>query len=219
MKKRHILSITALTLSLTSCYLPQNFDNQIQISRTGQYQIDVDTDVVEVMFLSAQNGSKVKKTPIPANDLQHYLANCEDEFNKTVAKDAVKNKHIVSSKYLGNCKAHLKLRYTGNIIQEKSFNAKVTYNDGAGFFIPIGMEYNDKNKQISIKEGTHGDKSAIRTYGLFQYDGKLSIKTDAKVISNNADSKPYWGLIGSYKWNVVDFNTPDASMVISTSGI
>lgn len=219
MKKRYILSITALTLSLTSCYLPQNFDNQVQISRTGQYQIDVDTDVVEGMFLSVQNVSKLKKQPVPANILQQYLAGCENEFNQTVAKDAAKDKHIVSSKYLGNCKAHLKLRYTGNIIQEKNFNAQVKYHDDSGFFIPIDMRYNEKNKQISIKEGTHGDKQAIATYGLFKYDGKLSIKTDAKVISNNADSKPYWGLIGAYKWNVADFTTPDASMVISTSGI
>lgn len=81
------------------------------------------------------------------------------------------------------------------------------------------MEYAAKTKQIIINGKTQGDKQAIQAFSSFQYNGKLSVKTDGKVISTNADSKPYWGLIGSYKWAVKDLTTPNASMVIATSGI
>ncbi len=217
--KKLLLPILIATLGLTGCYLPQNFDNQVQVSRTGQYQVDVDTDVISGYLLMAQQESVKRKQPIPAKDLQKVVANCEKEFNEIVAKDAQKNKNIISSKYLGECKGHLTLKYTGNIIQEKSFNATTKSSDDKGFYIPVEMKYDAKTKQITVKSDTKADKSAKDMYGDFVYNGKLSVKTDGKVISSNADSKPYWGLIGSYKWDIKDFNTPNGKIVISTTGI
>lgn len=224
MKKYHGLTVSILALSLAGCYLPQNFNNQVQVSRTGQYQVDVDTDVVNGNLLASQNEAKARKTEIPANELKKISADCEKIFYQTVAQDAKDGKHILSSKYLGECRGHLTLKYTGNIINEKNFDASITlpergFASSQGFFIPVAMKYNAKTKQISIKSATHGDKDSISLYGLIQYNGKLSVKTDGKVISTNADSKPYWGLIGSYKWGVKDLTTPNASMVIATSGI
>lgn len=213
MKK--ITTIAILTLSLAGCYLPQNFDNQLQISRTGQYQLDVTTDVMNGQMLMLKNESEQKKKPIPAKDLKDVLASCGDEFNKTVALDAKKGKHIVSSKYLGECRGQLTLKYTGNVITEKSFDASIGDQD-SGFFIPVEMKYNGKTKQILITSKTHGSE---KDYGKFEFNGKLSVKTDAKVISTNADSKPYWGILGSYKWNIEDLNTPNGTMVLSTTGI
>ena len=217
-KKLYSIVIATLVVSLSGCYLPQNFDNQVQISRTGQYQVDVDTDVIGGNLVYAQNISKTKNEPITANGMQKISTDCENEFNQVVALDAKKDKHIVSSKYLGECKGHLTLSYKGNIIQEKEFNAGIGSQE-AGFFIPLGMKYDAKKKQIIITSGTHGDKSAFEMYGNHQYNGKMSVKTDAKVISTNAASKPYWGLIGAYKWNIKDFTDPSASMVLSTTGI
>ena len=218
MKKRYSLTIAALVTSLSGCYLPQNYDNQVQISRTGQYQVDVDTDIVGGGFLAAQSASKSENKPIPAKDLQDILTDCEKEFNNVVALDAKKGKHIVSSKYLGECKGHLTLKYTGNIIQEKKFEASIGTQE-AGFYIPVELKYDAKTKQIIISGKTKGDSSAQQMYAGFIYNGKLSVKTDGKVISTNADSKPYWGLIGSYKWDTKDMTTPDAKMIVSTSGI
>lgn len=218
MKKCYGFAIAALALSLNGCYIAQNFDNQLQVSRTGQYQLDVDTDVVSGNLLHIQQESSKRKQPIPPSELVKLYASCEKEFNDTVQNDTKKGKHIVNSKYLGECKGHLTLKYTGNIIKEKSFKADVVTRDD-GFFIPVEMNYNAKTKQIKVSGKTHGDRSAIKTFGNVKYNGKLSVKTDAKVVSNNADSKPYWGLIGSYKWNVVDLTTPDQSIVIGTSGI
>lgn len=216
MKK--ITTIATLTLSLAGCYLPQNFDNQLQISRTGQYQLDVTTDVMNGQMMMAKNESEQKKKPISAQDLKDVLANCETEFNKLVAFDIKNGKHIVSSKYLGECRGQLTLKYTGNIITEKKFEASIGDHDDktSGFFIPVEMKYDAKTKQILITSKTHGRE---KDYGKFEFNGKLSVKTDAKVISTNADSKPYWGILGSYKWNIKDFNTPNGTMVLSTTGI
>lgn len=218
MKKSYSLTMATLVISLSGCYLPQNFDNQVQISRTGQYQVDVDTDVTGGAFLAFNNEAKVKNKPLTDKDLKELLTDCEKEFNKVVELDAKKGKHIVSSKYLGECKGHLTLKYTGNIIQEKKFQASIGSQD-AGFYIPVELKYDAKTKQIMLNGKTKGDSSAKQTYGDITYNGKLSVRTDGKVISTNADSKPYWGLIGSYKWNTKDMDTPDATMVISTTGI
>lgn len=217
-KKRYGLVISTLAMSLSGCYLPQNFDNQVQVSRTGQYQVDVDTDVVNAIFVATQNEQKSGK-PASAKNMKDLLAECEKEFNEVVASDAKNGKHIVSSKYLGECKGHLTLKYTGNIITEKEFNASMGSRK-AGLFIPVAMAYDAKAKQITIEGRTKGDKSAAdRMVGLINYNGKLGVKTDGKVISTNSDSKPYWGLIGSYKWSIKDSHTPDAKMVIATTGI
>lgn len=218
MKKYHKFTITIIALSLAGCYVPQNFNNQVQVSRTGQYKVDVDTDIVNVDLLSAQNEAKANKKEIPANALKKIFANCEKEFNETITKDAKNGKHVVSSKYLGECRGHLILNYTGNIINEKTFHASIGSSE-RGFSIPVEIKYDAKMKQIMVSGKTQGDKSAQQMLGLLQLNGKLSVKTDGKVISTNADSKPYWGLIGSYKWVVKDLNTPNASMIISTSGI
>lgn len=217
MKKRYSLIVALLVTSLSGCYAPQNYDNQVQISRTGQYQVDVDTDVVGGYFLAFKNESKVKNKPIPEQDLKKLLAGCEKEFNDVVARDAKNGKHIISSKYLGECKGHLTLKYTGNIIQEKEFNATIGSAQGDGFYIPVDFKYDVKSKQIIINSKTKADRYALEMYGNHAYNGKLSIKTDGKVISTNSDSKPYWGLIGTYKWNTKDMTTPDAQMVISTA--
>lgn len=218
MKKYHGLTVAILALSLAGCYSAQNFNNQVQISRTGQYQVDVDTDVVNGTLLYAQATSKEQKRALAADDLKKIFTDCETEFNQNVAQDDKTGKHILSSKYLGECRGHLTLKYTGNIIKEKEFNASIGSSEN-GFFIPVAMEYAAKTKQIIINGKTQGDKQAIQAFSSFQYNGKLSVKTDGKVISTNADSKPYWGLIGSYKWAVKDLTTPNASMVIATSGI
>ena len=218
MKKYSGLTVAILALSLAGCYASQNFNNQVQVSRTGQYQVDVDTDVINGNLLASQNEAKARKIEIPANELKKISADCEKIFYQTVAQDAKAGKHILSSKYLGECRGHLTLKYTGNIIKEKTFNASIGSSE-KGFDIPVAMKYDTKNKQIVINGKTQGDKQAIQAFSSFQYNGKLSVKTDGKVISTNADSKPYWGLIGSYKWAVKDLTTPNASMVIATSGI
>ena len=218
MKKYSGLTITILALSLAGCYGAQNFNNQVQVSRTGQYQVDVDTDVINGTLLYAQATSQEQKKSLSADDLKEIFADCEKEFNQTIAQDAKDGKHILSSKYLGECRGHLTLKYTGNIIKEKTFNASIGSSE-KGFDIPVAMKYDSKNKQIVINGKTQGDKQSIQAFSSFQYNGKLSVKTDGKVISTNADSKPYWGLIGSYKWAVKDLSTPNASMVIATSGI
>ena len=218
MKKRYSLTIATLVISLSGCYASQNFNNQVQVSRTGQYQVDVDTDVINGTLLYAQATSKERNRELTANDMKKIFADCEKEFNQTVAQDAKDGNHILSSKYLGECRGHLTLKYTGNIIKEKTFNASIGSSE-KGFDIPVAMKYDTKNKQIIINGKTQGDKQAIQAFSSFQYNGKLSVKTDGKVISTNADSKPYWGLIGSYKWNTKDISTPDAKLVLSTTGI
>lgn len=214
-----LLPTLIATICLTGCYLPQNFDNKVQVSRTGQYQIDVDTDVIGGIYLAIQNEEKVKSKPISDKEMKDILNSCEEAFNDIVAKDEKKEKHIVSSQYFGACKGHLTLKYTGNIIQERSFEASIGSSRDSGFYIPIEMKYDAKTKQISVDSKTKGGNQARKTYGDFTYNGKLSIKTDGKVISTNADSKPYWGLIGSYTWDIKDFNTPDGKIVISTTGL
>ena len=54
MNKTYMLLLPTLVISLTGCYISQNFDNQVQVSRTGQYQVDVDTDIINGTLLYAQ---------------------------------------------------------------------------------------------------------------------------------------------------------------------
>lgn len=217
-----ILIATLMSVALSGCYGPQNFDNSIQISRTGQYQIDIDSDFVNggLMFFQAQ--SKQANKPIPPEELQKVYSSCEKEYNTIVNDDKKEKKLIISSKYLGECRFHAVLRFTGNVIKEKYVGTHIGKTTGfsdVGLNSQIQLSYNQKDKTITVVERVHGDKSSIEIFPNFKYNGKLSIKTDGRVISSNADSKPYWGLFGAYKWNIDDFETPDVKFVISTVGI
>jgi hypothetical protein len=219
MNKRNIVLLSTLIFTLTGCYLPQNFDNQVKISRTGQYQVDVDTDVVGMQFIAAQNQAKAENKSLTAKDLKEILNACQNEFQQTVELDAKKGKNILSSKYLGECRGHLTLRYSGNIIKQKNrFSAGIGSND-SGFFIPLEINYDSKNKTITVISKTKSNKN--ENLGLlagFALNGKLSVKTDGKVIMSNADSKPYWGLFGAYHWDIKDLTTPNATIKILTTG-
>ena len=218
MKKINLAILATLTFSLTGCYVAQNFDNQVQLSRTGQYQVNVDTDVINGVFLLAKTEDKASNKALSAKDLSEIFTKCQQEFDRAVALDAKNGHHIVSSKYLGECRGHLTLKYTGNIIQEKTFNASIGTFDSIGFEIPVTLKYDTKKKVIMLVARSKGDRSAQQKLVGFAYDGKLSVKTDGKVLFTNAETKPYWGLLGSYKWSVKDLTTPDSLLVISTSG-
>lgn len=222
MKKSHVIIATSISIILSGCYGPQNFDNQVQISRSGQYQIDIDSDFVNGGFLYFQALSKQSNKAIPAEELSKQYKSCEEEYNTIVSDDQKNGKHIINSKYLGECRFHAKLQFTGNIIKEKTVGTYVGKTNGladSGLNSRIQLNYNQKNKTITVTEDTHGDSSSIKLFPDFKYNGKLSVKTDGKVISSNSDSKPYWSLFGSYKWNIDNLSTPDAKLIISTSGI
>lgn len=220
MKSYSSIIITGvLSTILTGChYIPQNFDNKVQISRTGQYQIDVDSDFTNGGFLYLKAVSEQEKKPLSAADLKKIFTDCESEYKKIIEVDQKNGKHIISSQYLGECRIHAKLQFTGNIIKEKTLSAIVGDSD-SGINTGLHLSYDQKNKVISVIEKSQSDKKEIKLFPDFKYNGSLKIKTDGKVISNNADSTPYWGLIGSYKWKIVDFSTPDASIKISSVGI
>lgn len=218
-----ILIATSISVALSGCYGPQNFDNSIQISRTGQYQVDIDSDFVDIGLIHLQAQSKQANQQIPTEKLQVMYSSCEKEYNTILDNDKKDKKLIISSKYLGECRFHATLRFTGNVIKEKNIGIHVgKVNKGFSDFgldSGIKLSYNQKDKTITVAEGVHGDKFSIELFPNFKYNGKLSIKTDGRVISSNADSKPYWGLFGAYKWNIEDLKTPDVKFVISTVGI
>lgn len=218
--KQYVLPfVLVLSTCLTGCYAPQNFDNQLQVSRTGQYQIDIDSDFINGGFLYFKAASEHDKKSISDNELKKIYGECEKEYNSIVLQDKNGSKNILSSKYLGECRVHATLRFAGNIIKEKKMGAFIGNSntlDATGLDTGIRINYDPKLKDITIMEKVHGDQATIRTFPNFKYNGHLTVKTDSNVISNNANNKPYWGLIGSYKWDINDFSTQDPKIVITT---
>lgn len=196
--------ISSLSLLLSSCYIPQNFTQNIEVSRTGQYQSTLDADVIFLMYYAVEKEAQAKKLPIEKQkaELQEVDAVCKKELSEDLKK-YIKAQDV---KYLGQCKFHIHGEYSGNIIKEK--NATI------GF---MRLSYNQKLKQIKATGSLNIDKQSQNADSLtgYTFDGKLSIKTDGKVIETNAQSKPYWSLFGAYKWNPQNFNEANPEIVIS----
>ena len=174
-----LLTVTAgLLLSLSSCFLPEDFEVTISVKQDGSYTFQYDGNLVFVMALSAKKEGKLTK---------------EDEKSlKEQEKKLLESPGFKKAKYIGNA------RY--KVLVEQSGKPGVDY-----YFISKEMSIfsikgqSDGSVEIKALQMSAKDLEGLKSVNV-TIAGTLSVLLDkgVKVIEHNADKASP----GLYQWRI-----------------
>ncbi|NQV83817.1 MAG: hypothetical protein HQ494_08365 [Rhodospirillales bacterium] len=190
-----------LSVFLSGCYMPIRFDAEIEIHRTGSFDMKFDGYLASVELYKGLREGKIT----PAEE-QKKIAIIKTDFSRDPS--------VKEFKYF--TKGHFKVNWhhNGDLIRSKS----VSFFNSTSEYI-IGMRYNKKNRQItmSTKSVKKSAKQQLRDIGL-DWSGKVRVFTDAKVLSHNATTvaknKRLGGRFMTYTWDIKNIFAPTSNMVI-----
>ncbi len=190
-----LIGALLLIITLTGCYFPIRFDIEVDVSREGFYKLVFDGYVVNVPLYKGLRDEKIDST----------------EEQRKVAKvrtDITRDSAVSEFQYYNKGRFKVHWEKKGDITRQKF----VTFmRRNAAFF---SIKYNKLNYTIELS-GTSLSKSQkkqLSAIGLGMI-GEIRIKTDARVISNNATEKGTPTKF--YIWKINGMNKPTPKMVIS----
>ena len=205
MIKISVLKTIALTVLLSvflsGCYMPIRFDAEIEIHRTGAYDMKFDGYLASVELYKGLKEGKIS----PAEEKKKI---------EIIRVDFTRDPSVKEFKYFK--KGHFKVNWhrNGDLIRARS----VSFVNSTSEYI-LGMRYNKKTRKITIstKSVAKSAKKRLRDLGL-DWSGKVRVFTDAKVLSHNATSvkknKRLGGRFMTYTWDIRNIFAPTSEMVI-----
>jgi len=190
-----------LSVFLSGCYIPIRFDAEIEIHRTGAFDMKFDGYLAKVELYKAIRERKIG----PAEERKQA---------EMIKNDFARDPSVKEYKYFK--KGHFKVKWhrNGDLIQSKS----VSFFNSTSEYI-IGIRYNKKNRRITMttKSVKKSAKKQLQDIGL-DWSGKIRIFTDAKVLSHNATSvkknKRLGGRFMTYAWDIKNIFAPTSELVI-----
>jgi len=181
-------------LLLTSCYVPETFTSNIEISKNNDYKIDYNGILTHALAKAefVQTGKFSKKT--------------EDALEKE-EKKLLKEKIIKKCKYIGNAQFNIYAQSEGKLI--KSFR----FLGGDSTFVTITPL--PKNQiEVTGKKISNKEINELKSMGI-KIDGTINLKTQGKVLKHNASSEPkFGGFLGAYTWKIKSPSDPAPYMLI-----
>jgi len=196
-----LFAITAMTLLLSSCFMPVRFETEIEIARTGFYKFIFDGYIAKVDMFDKIN--KGKMTPAE-----------EKEKVAQIIKDLKRDPNASEVSYIK--KGHFKMHWEreGDILKSKT----VTFLRRNEYI--FGMSFNSKTGTVGLmgRSLSKKVKNQINDLGL-PMTGNIRIITDAKVMSNNATKvKKYYKKgpkFKMYTWKLENIYAKTPSMTIA----
>jgi hypothetical protein len=190
-----------LSFFLSGCYMPIRFDAEIEIHRTGAYDMKFDGYMASVDLYKGLRDGKIS----PAEEKKKV---------EIIRADFARDPSVKEFKYF--TKGHFKVNWhrNGDLIRAKS----VSFFNSTSQYI-IGMRYNKKTRRITIstKSVAKSQKKKLREVGL-DWSGQVRVFTDAKVVSHNATSvkknKRLGGRFMTYTWDIKNIFAPTSKMVL-----
>ncbi len=182
-RTRSALLLLAL-LVLSGCYLPASFDAELELSRTGHYKISFDGFIVDTGLYNAIRLDKIDKPKI-------------QEKVTVVLRDFTRDSSTKSVSHFGKGAFKVVWSKSGDIIRSRQVMffrrneniLSISYNKNTG---RIGLA----GRYISKKNGDR-----IQAMGL-DVKGVIRIKTDAKVLSHNAQKTFKEDAVTVYFWEL-----------------
>lgn len=193
------LSAMVLVISLTSCFLPQDFDAEIVIDRKGAYGIAFEGELVSLPLQYAFLQGEM-------NDRDERERRIQDTFADLDNSGLSDIKHLGRARYSARYErqGHLGLERTVYFVRR---NAKI-----------LTIEYNYEVEEITVRGATlrTDQKKLLAEMGL-SMKGQLRVRTDAKVIQQNADRVVQDGLSQTYIWFIENIYGPAPKLVIKVT--
>ncbi|CAA7613390.1 conserved hypothetical protein [Magnetospirillum sp. LM-5] len=178
-----LLSVAALTILLSSCYIPDKFKGELRISRYGDWAITYEGDVIYAPILhDYANG-----TITPENELERH---------NNIYKDLVRDIAVKDLKKVGKGRFHLKYERGGRLgkVQLTSLlrrDARL-----------ISLKSNEDGTIIIDANGVKAsDAQRMAELGIGM-EGEFRITTDANVLRHNATEVRPFGQYRVYIWKI-----------------
>lgn len=193
------VAVMAVAVMLTGCFLPQEFDAEIVIDRKGAYGIAFEGELVSL--------------PLQYAFLQGDL-NDRDERERRISDtfSDLENSGLSDIKHLGRARYSARYERQGHLGLERTVyfvrrNAKI-----------LTVEYNYEVEEITVRGATlRTDQKKLLTEMGLNMKGQLRVRTDAKVIQQNADRVVKEGLSQTYIWFIENIYGPAPKLVIKVT--
>lgn len=194
------LSVVAVMLVLTGCYMPIRFDAEIDISRGGYYEFFFDGYLAKVQLYQGLKDGEINREE-------------ERAQVKIIEQDFTRDSATKEFEYFKQ--GHFKVNYqrSGDLLKTKT----MTFFRRNEYI--LGIAYNSETRQISMlgKSLKRDIKDRLRASGL-DMSGELRIFTDGDVVSHNATTvKPFPSKGSGYKlytWKIQNLLAPTPALKI-----
>jgi len=192
---KRFLLVVALTLGVTGCYLPARFDAEINMTRQGYYDIVFEGYLADVQLFNDIQNKKISQKE-------------EREKIKRLETDFKRDKSTKEFKYFKQGHFKVKWENSGDILKSKMV-AFFRRNENL-----LSIRYNRLKSLVTIQGTPISNVNAKRLAeaGLGM-QGQLRIKTDARVLSHNAEKvKKTFGREKTYIWNIKSVFDPSPKL-------
>jgi hypothetical protein len=184
--------VIVLTTTLSSCWIPENFDAKVTINKDGSYAFTYDGTLTFALALAA-----AKEGALSAHD--------ENE----IQKEAIKMRQEPGFK---------KVDYQGKgrfrvVVERFAKQGEPLYFVSRELQIFAIVPQPDRTIKVSAVRPKADDLKQLNEIGA-KIGGTLSVSVanGVRVLKHNAESEPsFFGLFGSYKWQI---KSPAADPVI-----
>tara|TARA_B100001287_G_scaffold255463_1_gene239588 strand:- start:185 stop:853 length:669 start_codon:yes stop_codon:yes gene_type:complete len=203
------LTAAAVILLVCGCYLPSEFDAQLQIDRSGNYIFRYNGSLTHLGLLKELNLGTLN-----AGEVAKKILNIQRDLARDsgYGPGSSLGKRVRHIKHMKNSTFRVAYKRTGNLKEERSFNF-VRFNSR---MLSISLVPDKSNIRKGSLIKIIGDKpnneliKALERSNL-KANGRFRIQTDAVVLRHNADSSYQTGKSVVYVWEIKSLTrTPPA---------
>tara|TARA_Y100001947_G_scaffold155472_1_gene161537 strand:+ start:171 stop:788 length:618 start_codon:yes stop_codon:yes gene_type:complete len=189
--------VLAVLLALSGCYLPDRFQLNMNIDKSGKYAFIYEGDLIAFNFLR-----KIGQGEVRADDKEEIAVYVQDLERDSAFEEVT---------YLGNARYRVKYKRQSNILEHPSFS--FVRRNAAFMMLKRGedglirVEGDKPNKQ-------YRDELKAKGYNI---RGVVRIWTNAQVIDHNAE-QVIQGNPTQYVWDIQSFEQPTPKMTLVPEG-
>jgi hypothetical protein len=178
-----ILSVVALTVLVSSCYIPDKFRGELRLSKYGDWALTYEGDVIYAPIMHEYANGKIT----PEN---------EAERHNNIYKDLVRDIAVKDLKRTGKGRFHLryerggrlgKVQLTSLLRRDARLISLKSNEDGTIIIDANGVKASDAQRMAELGIGM---------------EGEFRITTDANVLRHNATEVRPFGLYKVYIWRI-----------------
>lgn len=187
----------AVLLVLSGCYLPDRFQLNMNIDKSGKYAFIYEGDLLAFNFLR-----KIGQNEVGPDD--------KDEIAVYV-QDLERDSGFTSVEYLGQARYAVKYKRQSNILEHPNFS--FVRRNGSFMTIKRGE---DGLIQVSGDKPNKQYRDELKAKG-FQIRGVVRLWTNARVLDHNAQ-QVIQGNPTQYVWDIQSFDQPTPKLTLVPEG-
>lgn len=189
--------VLAVLLVLSGCYLPDRFQLNMNIDKSGKYAFIYEGDLVAFNFLR-----KIGQGEARADDKEEIAVYVQDLERDSAFEEVT---------YLGNARYRVKYKRQSNILDHPSFSfvrrnaAFMMLKRGEDGLIRVEGDKPNKRYRDELKAKGYNIRGVVRVW------------TNARVLDHNAE-QVIQGNPTQYVWDILSFEQPTPKMTLVPEG-